>query len=501
MSKDHPALVIAVASAILTLASTPGEAAAPPTPVEPFACSTARLMDLVKAMPAAGARPLIPPNVAMPEGDEGTFGIAGPFGPQGGAAEPTFRIFVAPGTLRLDDDRRAVNLDQAGAQRVQEVHALTTEHAAAASPDGTTLKDGYRVSFMTPAYPGAGPLDLVRDRSVLVAVCGGDKLQAWALRPLPFANRGAAQLRALACIVAVYLLAAIAVYLRRRQLAKESAAANSQVYRVATVKSWPLWRCLDPVAMTSDLFDQGSLPKFQILFFVLIVVFSLAYLVFWRGALTDLSETVVYLLGIPALGTLGAQITTVTRDRMSAENWAWLVNRGVLPINEVGAGDPPRWSDLVMSGSELDLTKMQALLFSFVVGYSMVDMGPSGLAKFAVPPALLSILGLSQVVFVGGRFTKPTTMADIDALVNRLKADEGVLLRAISSGLDVDDDGKPLSVAPTPFAVRPTDLATAKTQLPTAVRRYEGTARELRILLEALTHRAIDAAPLLQPRL
>ena len=46
------------------------------------------------------------------------------------------------------------------------------------------------------------------------------------------------------------------------------------------------------------------------------------------------------------------------------------------------------------------------------------------LASFEVPQTLLGILGLSQVVYIGGKLTSPPSCADIDAAITDLRRKE-----------------------------------------------------------------------------
>jgi hypothetical protein len=252
--------------------------------------------------------------------------------------------------------------------------------------------------------------------------------------------------------------------------------------------------------MSSDMFDRASLSKLQILFFALIVAFGVTYSVVRTGALSDLSPSIVLLLGIPALGALGNQAAATTRERISLDNWAWLANRGVFPLNDPGR-DTPRWRDLVMSDAELDLYKLQALMFSVIVGVALVTAGLSNLATFKVPDTLMQILGLSQVVFVGGRLTKPSTLGDLDDRVSELRARAAALKLAVSTGVDVDNTGKPLQ----PLGAdrrRPGQAQTleeARARVPNAVARYEDIEREVQLVLEQMTHRDVDSSGLQNP--
>jgi len=151
-----------------------------------------------------------------------------------------------------------------------------------------------------------------------------------------------------------------------------------------------------------------------------------------------------------------------------------------------------------MSDTELDMSKLQALTFSFIVGFSMLTTGPEGFGKFEVPATLLQILGLSQVVLVGGRLVKPATMADVDALITELRAREAALRKAASTGVDVDESGKPLAPAPTKLpSSTPADVEAAAKVVPMAVARYRDTAAQVEVLLEAMANRAVDGSKLM----
>lgn len=343
-------------------------------------------------------------------------------------------------------------------------------------------------------------------RALVVFACSNDQPVGYAVRPVLVSSQLGAASVGVALVIVVYLLAATLVYRKRKSDAQHANSIQATPpTRVSEIKPWKWVQCLDPVWMSSDMFDQASLSKLQILFFVLVVSFGVTYSLIRTGALSDLSSSIVFLLGIPALGALGNQAAAVSRDRLSLDNWAWLAKRGVFPLNDPG-NDTPRWRDLVMSGAELDLYKLQALMFSLIVGVALIFSGLSKLATFKVPDTLLQILGLSQAVFVGGRLTKPTTLGDLDDLITELRSRAAALKVAVNTGVDVDASGKPLQPregAPAPGPVQP-DAETAmmdaaRKAVPTAVSRYEDTEAEVEILLEQMTHRDVKPAGLRDP--
>ncbi|MDB5425677.1 MAG: hypothetical protein JWQ29_3093, partial [Phenylobacterium sp.] len=282
----------------------------------------------------------------------------------------------------------------------------------------------------------------------------------------------------------------------------EPAHAITPPLRWYTVAALKFWQCLNPVVVTADAFGRGSLAKLQILVFTMAVVGGLVMILLLKGTLLDLSSSIVLLLGLPAVGSIASQVTSNSRDRLSTSNWAWLVGRGILPVNDP-TRETPSWRDIFVTNEELDLYKVQAAAFSILVlGAMMISM--SKLDTFAVPESVLQVLGLSQFLLVTGRFGKPTTMADLDALITELKNREQALRTAAGTGIDVSHEGKPPDPAPKPKAGWPFKTIKAageQTAVPNATARYLDTAREVEVLLEGLIHRDVDPRRLLNPPL
>ena len=126
------------------------------------------------------------------------------------------------------------------------------------------------------------------------------------------------------------------------------------------------------------------------------------------GVLSDLSATVAALLGISAVGAAVSQQATTTRERLTFENWTWLVRKEIVPLVPISESQAhPKWGDLVTTSREFDIYKLQTLVFSAVVAIALLVGGETVLATFTVPQTLLGILGLSQVVYVAGVMVRP----------------------------------------------------------------------------------------------
>jgi hypothetical protein len=487
-----PAAALAAAPAPKAAAPTPSIPLGPP----PISCQTANLAQLTTQLSSLARESVVPATDVTPDSAESVFTYLHP-NATGGHLE--FVAFLAePKDNQYDPTQASTPLT-----------VLRIDHPPVASQNAslsaTDAQNAYALHLQAPALSSPSPR---QHRVLVVFACrtgdsgAVDQPVGYAVRPLVMSTAEGASFIAGAGVAIVYLLAGTLVWAKRKS---DASAANeleaTPPTRVTKITPWRWTKCLDPVAMSSDMFDRASLSKLQILFFILVVSFGVTYTLIRTGSLSDLSSSIVLLLGIPAFGALGTQAAAVTRDRISLDNWAWLANRGVFPLNDPGR-DQPRWRDLVMSDAELDLYKLQALIFSLIVGGALISSGFSNLATFKVPDTLLQVLGLSQVVFVGGRLTKPTTIGDLDDLVTDMRARAAAVRAAASSNIDVDANGKPLRAATAADArarrTEPT-LAAAKKSVPNAVARYEEVADEVEILLKQMTHRDVELDQLRDP--
>lgn len=190
--------------------------------------------------------------------------------------------------------------------------------------------------------------------------------------------------------------------------------------------SWK--RYLDPAFMTAGADGKGSLAKLQILFFSTIVVGLLGYIVARTGLLSDLSPTILMLLGIAAIGSTAAKGTDVRRSRIDFKNLAWFVKKGWLTPIGLAAENDAKWSDIITSDGEFDVYRYQNCIFSLVVGGALLAAGINELSSFAVPETVLGVLGLSQVVYVAGKLVSPASFDDLnDAAKKAAELEDGVL--------------------------------------------------------------------------
>ena len=220
-----------------------------------------------------------------------------------------------------------------------------------------------------------------------------------------------------------------------------------------------VWKA-NPLVITRGPFGRASLSNLQLLFYSLIVLWLLVYALVTTGKLMTMSEAVLVLLGISAAGATAGQATESARHRLSAENWSWLVNKGWIKSTLDKPTAPPSISDLVQRDGRLDVTRLQALGFSLVVGLALAIIGyREGLGDLEIDNTLLSLIGLSQVLYVGGKVVGASPIAEIDAQITGLRD----LERQFQSKA---------AVSP-----RAATLADAKTKAPDEYSAYQNAAR------------------------
>jgi hypothetical protein len=217
------------------------------------------------------------------------------------------------------------------------------------------------------------------------------------------------------------LLAVAAMYV-------SAAGASRSIDKTNQGVSWR--RYLDPVFMTAGADGKGSLAKLQILFFSTIVVGLLGYIVARTGLLSDLSPTILLLLGIAAIGSTAAKGTDVKHSRIDFTNLAWFVERGWLTTMGLAAENNAKWRDIITSDGEFDVYRYQNCIFSLVVGGALLAAGINELSSFAVPETVLGVLGLSQVVYVAGKLVSPPSFDDLNDAAKKAADLEVAVLKA-----------------------------------------------------------------------
>jgi hypothetical protein len=308
--------------------------------------------------------------------------------------------------LEYNSEHKLVEVDFIPAHSVSAVimpatHELVTKNNLATAKD--TL-----ITIDTPdTFSG-----LWKDVTVLVYTCEAEKegldrtpKAASALTMPGSSGKWTATFTLIGFLIA-YALAAIATNL------VDTKEANKN-------RTW--WRYLDPVFMTAGSDGKGSLSKLQILFFTLIVFTLLAYIVMRTGLLSDLSTTILYLLGIAGLGSTAAKGADSAQNKLSLENQSWFIEKGWLPKDGLAALNTPKLRDLFTTDGEFDVYRYQNCIFGAVVGVALIGGGVAQLASFEIPSSVLQLLGLSQAMYVAGKVVSPPATAELNKSTDKVR--------------------------------------------------------------------------------
>src|SRR5262249_14907189 len=174
---------------------------------------------------------------------------------------------------------------------------------------GFTPNDSTIIRFLVPRHQDS----FWEPRTFVVRFCesnsGNDML---AIVPVVVSPPVLSKIISVVVLAAFYCLFTFAV--SRARARPHPVAVKYPAFEPHKKHGW--LRHLDPVVLTANAFNSGSIQKLQVLLFTLLVSGMVLSLVLTLGVLSDLSPTIAMLLGISAVGAAIAQKTTTTRDRL-----------------------------------------------------------------------------------------------------------------------------------------------------------------------------------------
>lgn len=235
-------------------------------------------------------------------------------------------------------------------------------------------------------------------------------------------------------VAAFYILAACATFFIHRSERIYKTKDDIKKHGVNGTNYATFLHHLNPVVLAAGSNGRGSATKLQILFFSLVVFGLVSYIWMSTGYLSNLSSTVLLLMGISGIGAAASAATDVAKTRLDFANWAWLINRRWLPKGGVAEVNRAEWKDVVTTDGEFDVYRFQMITFSVLVGVALLGAGAEmgEVSKFTIPESLLGILGLSQVVYVAGKLVAPPSIAQLNEQIVKLKTAESNLQAALT---------------------------------------------------------------------
>jgi hypothetical protein len=183
---------------------------------------------------------------------------------------------------------------------------------------------------------------------------------------------------------------------------------------------WTFANAANPIFISQDSFGYGSLSRFQILLFTSVVGVVLLHIFITSGQLSPLSETILLLLGITVSGGVLARAVTSEWAALSPQSRRLLLGEKLLRTRR----DMPYLSDLFETQGEIDVAKVQALLFTSLVAIIILYKGIGGLEKVQIPQEYIALLLISQAAYVigGSRFLPADTRKSIERDLEQLRA-------------------------------------------------------------------------------
>jgi len=206
--------------------------------------------------------------------------------------------------------------------------------------------------------------------------------------------------------------------------------AAAHALRIVSGQSLTPHQSWNPIRITAGPDNRGSLSTLQVFFFTVLVFVMLAYVLLRTGMLSDLSTTVLELLGISGLGATAAKGADSSKTAIEPANQAWLLNKGWYDAPTARAAGQPTFYDLISSDGNFDVYRYQSFLFSAAVGGALFVGGISQLSSFTIPQNILGILGLSQVVYIAGKLVNPNSASQINAVITGLRNAEADFIHA-----------------------------------------------------------------------
>jgi len=179
---------------------------------------------------------------------------------------------------------------------------------------------------------------------------------------------------------------------------------------------WKFRQAANPIFISQDSLGYGSLSRFQILIFTSVVGLVLFYIFVHSSVISPMSETILLLLGITVAGGTSGRVLS-DWPAISPRSRRLLLGEEILDIHR----HKPRASDLLETHGEVDVAKVQALLFTCLVAISIFVNGVTGLANFELPREIIFLLGISQTAFIVGGVLKPDTVKHIEQDFDQLR--------------------------------------------------------------------------------
>lgn len=196
---------------------------------------------------------------------------------------------------------------------------------------------------------------------------------------------------------------------------------------------------LDPRKILVGGDRRTSLSKFQALYFTMIVLGVIIYWLSSQGELMDMGQDLVMLLGIGGTGTLLGKGADNIRAKISQPNFLWIrrkkwIRKDLLPDDF--SNRKPQWFDLIVRRGKFDISRFQAVGFTLIIGIAILYQtitaaSDGGGTAFKIGATYMGLIGVSQALYVGGKFSPTDKMKQLNQKLDDVREREKVFYVAV----------------------------------------------------------------------
>lgn len=142
-----------------------------------------------------------------------------------------------------------------------------------------------------------------------------------------------------------------------------------------------------------------SISLTQIIFWTFITIFGIVYVYWLSGFFIEITPQILMLLGIGGGTALAAKINAISRVYEVPPKY----------LNLVRKTRTPKLMDLISIGGQPNIFKFQMLAFTLLTGYIVIVEIIKSHAFPAIPNSLITMMGVSSLVYLGNEVTHKNT--------------------------------------------------------------------------------------------
>jgi hypothetical protein len=195
-------------------------------------------------------------------------------------------------------------------------------------------------------------------------------------------------------------------------------ALDEKARTQANQTRWQAWKAqLNPIWIVSGKDGGASLSLAQILLWTMLVFTASFYVLVVSGKLLDLTDAVLVLLGIAGGTSVIAKIAASGKQEKGQELAGAELKR-------------PNWLELIQTEGRPDLYKFQMALFTVLAAVFVTGKIFETLMFPELPAGLLTLIGISNGVYLAAKATSSTVFEKLSDKVEELKKAEDELKKA-----------------------------------------------------------------------